>query len=132
MDPMRSLTDGSRLARAFLVGDLCGIVAFLVVGLDRHGEDDLGRFLALAAIFLGSWVVVAFAVGTYRPPVYGRLVLTLVLAIPLAVVVRVVLVQFSDLSATLTFAVVGFVFATLFVGLARLLVSFVARGQGWT
>ncbi len=129
---MRTLTDGSRVARAFLVGDLCGVVAFLVVGLDRHGEDDAARFFALAAIFVSAWLVVGWVVGTYRPPSNGRLLLTLALAVPLAVVLRVVLVQFTDLGATVTFAVVALVFATLFVGISRVLVSLVARGQGWT
>jgi Protein of unknown function (DUF3054) len=129
---MRTLTDGSRVARAFLVGDLCGVVAFLVVGLDRHGEDDAARFFALAAIFVSAWLVVGWVVGTYRPPSNGRLLLTLALAVPLAVVLRVWLVQFTDLGATVTFAVVALVFATLFVGIARVLVSLVARGQGWT
>src|SRR6186713_2126479 len=72
-DAMRPMTDGSRFARATLVGDLLGLFAFLVLGLDRHGEDVVARFAALASIFAAAWLVTAWFLGTYRPPTYARL-----------------------------------------------------------
>ena len=78
------MTDGSRFARATLAGDLVGLFAFLVLGLDRHGEDVAARFAALASIFAAAWLVTAWFLGTYRPPTYARLLLTLALGIPLA------------------------------------------------
>ena len=87
------MTDGSRFARATLAGDLVGLFAFLVLGLDRHGEDVAARFAALASIFAAAWLVTAWFLGTYRPPTYARLLLTLALGIPLAVAIRATFVQ---------------------------------------
>jgi hypothetical protein len=129
MTPMRSMTDGTKLERWFLAGDLAGLVAFLVIGLDRHGEDIATRFAALAAIFISSWLLVAWLLGTYRALSYGRLVLTLLGAIPLAVLVRAAFVQAWTTAEVATFAGVAFVFAMLFIGVARLLVTLLARPE---
>jgi hypothetical protein len=129
MATVRALTDGSKLARSFLAGDLLGLVTFLVIGLDRHGEDVVSRFAALAAIFVVAWLVTAWLLGTYREPTYARLVLTLVLAIPLGVLVRAVFVQAWTTREVVTFAGVAVVFATLFVGLARVIVTLLLRGR---
>ena len=120
---MRPLIDGSAFARATLVGDLVGLTAFLVVGLDRHGEDVAARFLALAAIFVTAWLLTAWSLGTYRPPTHARLLLTLVLGIPLGVLVRATLVQAWTAHEILTFAAVAVVFGALFVGTARVVTS---------
>ena len=120
---MRPMTDGSGFARATLVGDLVGLTAFLVVGLDRHGEDVAARFLALAAIFAAAWLVTAWAFGTYRPPTHARLLLTLALGIPLGVLVRATFVQAWTAKEILTFAAVAVVFGALFIGTARAVTS---------
>lgn len=117
------MTDGSNLARATLVGDLLGLLVFLAIGLDRHGEDVAARFLALAAIFVVAWLVTAWLLGTYRPPSNTGLLLTLVLGIPLGVVVRATFVQAWSAGEILTFAVVAVVFGALFVGVARVVTS---------
>jgi hypothetical protein len=117
------MTDGSGLARGTLAGDLVGLIVFLVVGLDRHGEDVAARFLALAATFAAAWLVTAWLLGTYRPPTHARLLLTMLLGIPLGVVVRATFVQAWTASEILTFAGVAIVFGALFIGTARVLTS---------
>ncbi len=118
---MRPMTDGSRVARAALAGDLVGLLAFLVVGLDRHGEDVASRFLALAAIFVASWLVTSWLLGTYRPPTHTRLLLTMVLGIPLGVLARATLVRAWTASEILTFAGVALLFGALFIGTTRVI-----------
>jgi hypothetical protein len=115
------MTDGSRFARATLTGDLVGLIAFLPVGLFRHGEFLAARFLALAATFAAAWLVTAWCLGTYRPPTHVRLLLTLLLGIPLGVVVRATFVQAWTAREILTFAGVAIVFGALFIGTARVL-----------
>jgi hypothetical protein len=129
MTPMRPMTDGTKLERWFLAGDLAGLITFLVIGLDRHGENIASRFAALAAIFVASWLLVAWLFGTYRELSYGRLVLTLLGAIPLAVLVRAAFVQAWTTGEVATFAGVAFVFAMLCIGVARLLVTLLVRPE---
>jgi hypothetical protein len=129
MSPVRPMTDGSTLTRSYLVGDLIGLLVFLAIGLNRHGEDVVTRFAALAGIFAVAWLIVAWALGTYRQPTNGRLVFTLLVGIPLGVLVRAALVQAWTAREVATFCAVALVFATLFVGVARLLVSLLARGK---
>jgi len=126
---MRSMTDGSRFARATLVGDLLGLFAFLVLGLDRHGEDVVARFAALASIFAAAWLVTAWFLGTYRPPTYARWLLTLVLWIPLGVAIRATFVQAWTATEILTFAGVAILFGTMFVGAARLVTTWRFGGE---
>ena len=119
MAPMRPLTDGTRLARAAAAGDLVALLLFLLVGLDRHAENASGRLHALLAIFLGAWLVTAWVVGTYRPPSNGRLVLTLVFAVPLAVALRAAMVSVWTTTEVLTFMAVAVLFCAVFLGAIR-------------
>jgi len=116
---MRSLTDGTKLARATLIGDIVGILVFLVFGVSSHHEDAVSRFLTLAVIFVGAWVGTAWAIGTYRPLSNARLAANLAIAIPIGVLLRVAVVGSLTAGDILTFAVVALVFASIFVGLAR-------------
>jgi hypothetical protein len=125
---MRSLTDGSRLARAVAVGDVIALLAFLAIGLDRHAENDVQRYLALAAIFVGSWLVMAWLVGAYRPVTNAGLVLTLVLAVPLAVLIRAAIVRAWTMAEIATFAGVALLFCAVFVGAVRAAVLLARRG----
>jgi hypothetical protein len=124
---MRSLTDGSRLARAVAVGDVIALLVFLAIGLDRHAENDVQRYLALAAIFVGSWLVTAWLVGTYRPVTNTGLVLTLVLAVPLAVLIRAAIVRTWTIGEIATFAGVALLFCAVLIGAVRAAVLLAAR-----
>ena len=79
---MRPLVDGTKLARAALIGDVIALLVFLVFGVSSHKEEAVGRFLALAVIFVGAWVGTAWAIGTYRPVSNGRLAMNLAIVDP--------------------------------------------------
>jgi hypothetical protein len=128
----RTLTDGTRFARITLAGDLLGLLVFLAVGFDRHGGkviDDMGRFLALVAVFFFTWLATAFFLGTYRPPSNPTLALTLVLAVPLGVLLRAWAVQVWTAAQVATFAGVAVVFVALFVGGARVITTWLGTRQ---
>jgi hypothetical protein len=129
---MRPLTDGSKLARAAAIGDVVALLLFLVVGLDRHAENDAARFAALAAIFLGCWLAIAWFVGTYRPPTNGKLAVTLALGIPLAVAVRAALVSAWTTTEVLTFMAVALLLCASFVGAVRAAVLLAFRWRAST
>jgi hypothetical protein len=131
MGPMRSLLDGTKLARAALIGDVVAILVFLLFGVSSHHEDAVSRFLTLAAIFVGAWVGTAWALGTYRPVSNSRLATNLVIAIPIGVLLRVAVVGSLTAGDIATFAVVALVFASVFVGLARIVVIGLFRLMHW-
>jgi hypothetical protein len=128
---MRPLTDGTKLARASLVGDLAAILVFLLFGVSSHHEDAVSRFLTLAVIFEGAWVGTAWAIGTYRPLSNARLAANLAIAIPIGVLLRVAVVGSLTAGDILTFAVVALLFASIFVGLARVVVIGLFRLMHW-
>jgi len=128
---MRPLLDGTKLARAFLIGDVVAICVFLLFGISSHHEDAVTRFLTLAVIFVGAWVGTAWAIGTYRPVSNARLVANLAIAIPIGVLLRVAVVGSLTAGQILTFAVVALLFASIFVGLARVVVIGLFRMMHW-
>ncbi|HEV8088548.1 MAG TPA: DUF3054 domain-containing protein [Actinomycetota bacterium] len=128
---MRPLLDGTKLARAVLIGDVVAILVFLLFGISSHHEDAVSRFLTLALIFVSAWVGTAWAIGTYRPVSNGRLIANLAIAIPIGVLVRVAVVGSLTAGQILTFAIVALVFASIFVGLARVVVMVLFRMNHW-
>jgi len=124
---MRPLTDGSRFARRALVGDVAALLLFLLIGLDTHADNDVARFVSLAAIFELSWLATAWAVGAYRPPTSGRLALTVAFAVPLAVAIRAAIVHVWSTDQVVTFMAVALVFCGAFVAIVRLVVVFAER-----
>jgi len=69
--------------------------------------------------FTGSWLVVSWLVGAYRPPTPVGLVVTLLIAIPIGVVLRALWVRSWSLGEVVTFALVALLFATMLIGLGR-------------
>jgi Protein of unknown function (DUF3054) len=128
---MRPLLDGTKLARAALIGDVVAILAFLLFGVSSHHQDAVTRFLTLALIFEGAWIGTAWAIGTYRPLSNVRLVANLAIAIPIGVLLRVAVVGSLTAGEILTFAVVALLFASIFVGLARVVVMALFRVMHW-
>lgn len=128
---MRPLLDGTKLARAVLIGDVVALLVFLLFGISSHHEDAVSRFLTLALIFVGAWVGTAWAIGTYRPVSNGRLIANLAIAIPIGVLLRVAVVGSLTAGQILTFAIVALVFASIFVGLARVVVMVLFRMNHW-
>ena len=130
---MARLTDGTPTARLTLALDLAAIAAFIGVGLISHDEEPALRvFLRNFVPFSVAWIAAASVFHTYRSPRNAALLKTLVVAIPAGVVIRVLLVRDVTLTDTLTFIAVALLFATMFVGLGRVIASLLAdRVFGW-
>jgi len=128
---MRPLLDGTKLARATLIGDVAAILVFLLFGVSSHHEDAASRFLTLAVVFVGAWIGTAWAIGTYRPVSNARLAANLAIAIPIGVLLRVAVVGSLTAGEIFTFAIVALLFASIFVGLARLAVIGLFRLLHW-
>ena len=114
------MTDGSSNARLTFAVDVLGIAAFVLIGMRSHSDAAaVSIFLRNFVPFTGSWVVVAWLVGTYRPPTPIGLIATLLIAIPIGVLLRAVWVRSWSAGEVLTFALVALVFATMLIGLGR-------------
>ena len=114
------MTDGSSHARLTLAVDVLGIAAFVLIGMRSHSDAAaVSIFLRNFVPFTGAWLVVAWLVGTYRPPTPIGLIATLLIAIPIGVLLRAVWVRSWSAGEVLTFALVALVFATMLIGLGR-------------
>jgi hypothetical protein len=114
------MTDGSSHARLTLVVDVLALAAFVLIGMRSHSDAAaVSIFLRNFVPFTGSWLVVAWLVGTYRPPTPIGLIATLLIAIPIGVLLRALWVRSWTAGEVLTFALVALVFATMLIGLGR-------------
>ena len=114
------MTDGSPHARLTLAVDVLALAAFVLIGMRSHSEAAaVSIFLRNFLPFTGSWLVVAWLVGTYRPPTPIGLIATLLIAIPIGVLLRALWVRSWSAGEVLTFALVAVVFATMLIGLGR-------------
>ena len=114
------MTDGSSHARLTLAVDVLALAGFVLIGMRSHSDAAaVSIFLRNFVPFTGSWLVVAWLVGTYRPPTPIGLIATLLIAIPIGVLLRAVWVRSWSAGEVLTFALVALVFATMVIGLGR-------------
>jgi len=114
------MTDGSPHTRLTLAVDVLAIAAFVLIGMRSHSDAAaVSIFLGNFVPFTGAWLVVAWLVGTYRPPTPIGLIATLLIAIPIGVLLRAVWVRSWSAGEVLTFALVALVFATMLIGLGR-------------
>jgi uncharacterized membrane protein YadS len=95
--------------------------------MNRHSDDEaLSIFLRNFVPFTAAWLITAWFVGTYRPLASRSLILTLVIAIPAGVLLRAVWTRSWTASDVVTFMGVALLFASIFVGLGRVLSSLLA------
>ena len=114
------MTDGSSHARLMLAVDVLALAGFVLIGMRSHSDAAaVSIFLRNFVPFTASWLVVAWLVGTYRPPTPIGLIATLLIAIPIGVLLRALWVRSWSASEVLTFALVALVFATILIGLGR-------------
>jgi Protein of unknown function (DUF3054) len=119
---VRVLTDGSSQARLTLALDLAALVAFILVGMNSHSDAEaLSIFLRNFIPFTGAWLVTAWFARTYRPVAPRSLLLTLVIAIPSGVLLCAAWTRSWTASDVVTFMAVALVFASIFVGLGRVI-----------
>jgi cytochrome c oxidase subunit IV len=76
-------------ARLAAISDATAIVVFVTIGLLSHqGDLSVGGYARDALPFLGCWFAAALAVGLYAHPSLARLALTWAIGVPVAVLVR--------------------------------------------
>jgi hypothetical protein len=108
--------------RAAAAIDAVALVAFVVVGVIRHGDPALAGIVRTGVPLLVAWFLVALLVGTYRRVGWGTMLVTWLIAVPLGLVVRSVIRGGPWGEGLLEFGAVAMGFTLLFLVVDRALV----------
>jgi hypothetical protein len=119
---------GYRSAIPFAVADAVALITFVLVGIRSHHEvGALDLFLRNAVPLEVAWFAVAVVVGAYRRPGTRTLLLTWIVAVPVALMVRTRWVGSPSGLKLLTFLGIGLVFTLVFLLIGRATAGFVGR-----
>jgi hypothetical protein len=124
---MRRLLPGRRGTVWYLLADVAALVVFVVVGLRGHRGSTVEGFLRNAVPLLGVWFLVAWLTHTYRRPGWRSLLRNWIVAVPIGLLCRTLIVGSPRGARILVFVAVGLVFTLLFLVLGRLLVRVLSR-----
>jgi hypothetical protein len=127
MGGMRRLLPARRGTVWYVLADAAALVVFVVVGLRGHGGRTVEGFLRNAVPLLAAWFLVAWTAHTYRRPGWRRLLRTWIVAVPVGLLVRTVIVGSPRGARILVFIAVGLAFTLVFLVLGRLLARLASR-----
>jgi hypothetical protein len=125
---MRNLL-GGRATVWYALGDAAALVVFVIVGLRGHRVGAVEGFVRNAVPVLGVWFLVAWLAHTYRRPGWRSLVRTWIVAVPIGLLVRTLIVGSPNGVRVLVFIAVGLAFTLVFLVLGRLLVRLLSRAR---
>jgi glycopeptide antibiotics resistance protein len=129
MDVMRRLLPRRRGTGWFALADAVALVAFVVIGLRGHRSSTMEGFLGNAVPLLGTWFLVAWPAHTYHRPGWRSLLRNWIVAVPVGLLVRTLIVGSPRGARILVFVAVGLAFTLLFLVLGRLLVRLLSRAR---
>ena len=110
------------------VVDAFALIAFVLVGIRSHHEGGAATlFLRNAVPLLVAWFVAAAVVGTYRRPSMRTLLITWVLAVPVGLIARSLVIGSPTGGRLVTFLGVGLAFTLLFLVVGRFLAGVIGR-----
>lgn len=124
---MRRLLPGRRGSAWYALADAAALVAFVVIGFRGHRGPTVEGFLKNAIPLLGAWFVVAWASHIYRRPGWRSLLMNWIVAVPVGLLIRTVIVGSPRGARILLFVAVGLGFTLLFLILGRLLARLLSR-----
>jgi glycopeptide antibiotics resistance protein len=124
---MRRLLPGRRGTVWYVLADAAALVAFVVIGLRGHRGSTVEGFLRNVVPLLAAWFLVAWAAHTYQRPRWRGLLRNWIVAVPVGLLIRTVIVGSPRGARILVFVAVGLAFTLLFLVLGRLLARLVSR-----
>lgn len=117
-----------RAGRVLWMVDAFALIAFVIVGIRSHYESGAAELVLRNAVpLLVAWFGAAVVVGTYRRPSTRTLLITWVLAVPVGLVVRSLIIGAPTGSRLVTFLGIGLAFTLLFLLIGRLLARVIGR-----
>jgi glycopeptide antibiotics resistance protein len=126
---MRRLLPGRRGTVLYLLADVAALVVFVVIGLRGHRGSTAEAFLRNVVPLLGAWFLVALLAQTYRRPGWRSLLRNWIVAVPIGLLVRTLIVGSPKGARILVFLAVGLAVTLLFLVLGRLLARLLSRAR---
>jgi hypothetical protein len=126
---MRRLLPGGRGTIWYVLADAAALVVFVLIGLRGHRVGTVEGFLRTAIPLLGAWFLVAWLTHTYRRPGWRSLLRTWIVAVPVGLLVRALIVGSPNGVRILVFIAVGLAFTLVFLVLGRLLARLLSRAR---
>ena len=126
---MRNLLPGRRGTVWYVIVDTAALIVFVLLGLRGHRVSTLEGFLRNAVPLLGVWFLVAWLAHTYRRPGWRSLLRNWIVAVPIGLLVRTLIVGSPRGGKILVFIAVGLAFTALFLVLGRLLARILSRSR---
>ena len=126
---MRRLLPGRRGTVLYMLADAVALVIFVLVGIRGHRASTLEGFLRNAVPLVGVWFLVAWLAHTYRRPGWRSLLRNWIVAVPIGLLVRTLIVGSPRGGRIFVFLAVGLAFTLLFLVLGRLLARLVSRAR---
>jgi len=118
---MRKLLPDRRGAVWFMLADAAALIVFVLIGIRGHHAPTIEGFLRNAVTLLGVWFVVAALANTYRRPGWRSLLRNWIVAVPVGLLVRTLIVGSPSGGRLLVFLAVGLAFTLVLLVLGRLL-----------
>lgn len=110
-----------------MLADAAALVLFVLIGLGGHRVATVDGFLRNAVPLLGAWFVAAWLLHTYRRPGWRSLLTNWIVAVPLGLLVRTVVVGSPSGSRILSFVGVGLAVTLLLLVFGRLVARLASR-----
>jgi Protein of unknown function (DUF3054) len=126
---MRKLVTGGPGAVWYALADAAALVVFVLIGLRGHRVGTVEGFLRTAVPLLGVWFLVARLAHTYRRPGWRSLLRTWIVAVPVGLLVRTLIVGSPEGARILVFIAVGLAFTLVFLVIGRLLARLLQRAR---
>lgn len=122
--------DGRPSGTALALADGLSLLAFVGIGLRSHRIGAIAEIAARNAVPLAlTWTLAALIVGVYRLRDLSSLVITWVIAVPVALLIRTWWVGSPQGGRLVVFLAVGLVITLLFLLIGRGLVWAVTRSR---
>lgn len=126
---MRRLLSSGPGSIWFVLADAAALVVFVLVGISGHRASTVGGFVRNAVPLLGVWFLVAWLAHTYRRPGWRSLLRNWIVAVPIGLLIRTLIIGSPKGARILVFIAVGLAFTGLFLVLGRLLAGLLSRAR---
>jgi hypothetical protein len=126
---IRRLLPGRSGTVWYVLADAAALIVFVLIGIRGHRAGTVEGFLRNAVPLLGVWFLIARLAHTYRRPGWRSLLRNWIVAVPIGLLVRTLIVGSPKGGKILVFIAVGLAFTLLLLVLGRLLARLLSRAR---